>query len=197
MWEDLLTVRSLDVVQPVQSGSRGGRPRPVPLVRRPGPAELDAAEQVLGVALPASYRTFCSQLGPGILRDWIRIYAPCTSDHHIDLVAYGQRWREFDDTRVRAQHSWWRPYSFPVNDLVTFADTMAGDVFGFYPKEPTTGGEYAIYRIDREPPPGPVVELVRVADSFVDFIDLVVFGPRVADAPLTWQPFGVPMRRGG
>jgi SMI1 / KNR4 family (SUKH-1) len=189
MWEDLLRARSLELVQPTYGGSRGGPAKPVPPVTKPGPAQLDAAEAVLGVALPGSYRAFCMELGPGALRDWIRVYAPCAETSHYDLVAYGRDWREFDDSH-RQGESWWRPYSFPVNDLVTFADTMTGDVFGFYPKEPTAGDEFAVYRIPREPDPGPVVELERVADSFPGFLEAEAFHDRMADAPLTWEPFG-------
>jgi hypothetical protein len=201
MWKNLLAERSLELLPPMHGGSRGGRPRPVPPVRKPSPRDLDGAEAALEVALPASYREFCCELGPGVLRDWIRIYAPCADVKYVDLVTYGKDWRHFDDSHLH-QESWWRPYSFPVNDLVTFADTMSGDVFGFYPKEPTTGDEYAIYLIDREPPPDtPVVELVRVAASFVGFIDAVFDGRiegggrlilRAEDAPMTWKPFGRP-----
>jgi len=52
-------------------------------------------------------------------------------------------------------------YSFPVNDLTVFADTMEEANFGFYTKEKTAGDEYAVYMISSEE---------MKADSFPDFM---------------------------
>jgi len=68
-------------------------------------------------------------------------------------------------------------------------------VFGFHPKEPTAGDEYAIYCIPREPDLGPVIELERVAESFPGFLEAEAFNPRLVDAPLTWEPFGAVPKR--
>jgi SMI1/KNR4 family protein SUKH-1 len=160
-------------------------------VGKPTEQDLDKAETRLGASLPGSYREFARDIGPGILCDWFRIYAPCMDSEYADLVTYAEGTR-----RALPGEDHPLAFPFPVKDLVAFADTMAGDCFGFHPREGTGDDEYAIYVMPGEPPPG----VVRVADSFIDFIDNVVFGNRLVDLklcssaswPMTWEPFYLP-----
>jgi SMI1/KNR4 family protein SUKH-1 len=209
MWESFLESRGLQEVTPEflaghetkdawsaqvvgqRAKGRDGKWRRFPPVSKPSAADIDAAEKAIGVALPASYRAFCMQLGPGTLADLYRIYAPCSDWPSMDLAT----------NAIRCRDSWPRPgqpyaYPFPVQDLVAFANTLMGDNFGFYPKEPTHGDEYAVYAVLREPPPESMI--ARVADSFVDFIDNVVLDRRMMDLGIfvfeagreyrTWEP---------
>jgi hypothetical protein len=210
MWERFLESRGLQEVTPEflaahetkdawreqvrgqRAKDRYGKWKRFPPVSKASAADLDAAEKAIGVALPVSYRAFCMQLGPGTLTDMYRIYAPCRDCPSMDLAT----------NAIRCRDSWPQPgqpyaYPFPVHDLVAFANTLMGDNFGFYPKEPTQGDEYAIYAVLREPPPESMI--ARVAESFVDFIDNVVLGRRMLDLGIfvfeagpeyrTWEPF--------
>jgi hypothetical protein len=177
MWEDLFDKHKVELQAPQ------GQP-----VSKPTDQDLDEAEKRLGVPLPASYRAFAMEIGPGILCDWFRIYAPCRDSETADLASYAEKTRQAlpDENHPLA-------FPFPVKDLIPFADTMIGDCFGFYPKEKTKDDEYAIYVMLGEPPP----RVVRVADSFSDFIDNVVFGKRLVELklynsaswPMMWEPF--------
>ena len=182
MWEGLFEKYKVDLP------AAQGRP-----VGKPTEQDLDKAETRLGVSLPGSYRAFAREIGPGILCDWFRIYAPCRDSESADLVTYAERTRQ---ALPGENHP--LAFPFPVKDLVAFADTMVGDCFGFYPKEGTRDDEYAIYVMLGEPPPS----VVRVAGSFTDFIDNVVFGKRLVDLklcssaswPMMWEPFYLPRK---
>jgi SMI1/KNR4 family protein SUKH-1 len=210
MWESFLESRGIQEVTPEflathetedawreqvagqRVKGRDGKWKRFPPVAKPSAADVDAAEKALGVALPTSYRAFCMQLGPGVVADMFRIYAPCRDSPFMDLTTEATQLRD----------SWPRPgqpyaYPFPVQELVVFASTLMGDNFGFYPKERTQGDEYAIYAVLREPPPESMI--ARVADSFIDFVDNVVLGRRMVDLGVfafgagpeyrTWEPF--------
>jgi hypothetical protein len=175
MWEDFFEKYKVEVL-----GPQG---------QQPTEEDMAEAEMRLGVSLPASYREFCQMIGAGILRDWIRIYAPCKEPKYADLVAYAEDARQ---GLPDADHP--LAFPFPVKDLIAFADTMAGDCFGFYPKERTEEGEDPIYVMLSEPPP----TVIKVASSFTDFIEHVVFGKRLLELqiytdedelPRTWEPF--------
>jgi hypothetical protein len=184
MWEELFKKHSLKEVKPSK-----------PAVTKPGLRELAEAEAALGDPLPASYKAFCMEIGPVILLDNYRIYAPCAENDYADLVKNAMRWKQYSDKDLE-KYSW--PievprFSFPVNDLIVFADTLAGDNFGFYHKERTAGNEYAVYMISSEEP-----EVDRVVDSFPSFIENVVFGNRLVELGIfsdlgelrkTWEPF--------
>jgi|SRR5262245_15444188 len=184
MWEGLFTKYSLKE----NETSR-------PAVAKPGLRELAEAEAALGDPLPASYKAFCMEIGPVVLLDNYRIYAPCAENDYADLVKSAMRWKQYSDKELE-KYSWPAgvpKYSFPVNDLIVFADTLAGDNFGFYTKEKTAGDEYAVYMISSEE-----MEVDKVADSFPDIIENVFFGQRLVDLGIfsdlgelkkTWEPF--------
>jgi SMI1/KNR4 family protein SUKH-1 len=184
MWEDLFTKHSLKEVKPSK-----------PVVGKPGLRELAEAEAALGDPLPPSYRAFCMEIGPCIILDFIRIYAPCADNDSADLVKNAMDWKQYSDKDME-KYSWPAgvpKYSFPVNELIVFADTMEGDNFGFYTKEKTAGDEYPIYMISSEE-----MKVYKVADSFPDFIENVVFGKRLVELGIfsdlgemkkTWEPF--------
>jgi hypothetical protein len=184
MWEMLFTKHSLKEVKPSK-----------PVVSKPGLRELAEAEAALGDPLPASYKAFCIEIGPCKLLDNFRIYCPCAENKYADLVMNAMDWKQYSDKDME-KYSW--PievprYSFPVNDLIAFADMMEGDNFGFYTKERTAGDEYAVYMISSEE-----MKVDKVADSFPDFIENVIFGKRLielglfssmGELPKTWEPF--------
>jgi SMI1/KNR4 family protein SUKH-1 len=184
MWEGLFTKHSLKEVKPSK-----------PIVSKPGLRELAEAEAALGAPLPASYKAFCIEIGPCKLLDNFRIYCPCVENKYADLVNNAMDWAQYSDEDME-KYSW--PievprYSFPVYDLIAFADTMEGDNFGFYTKERTTGDENAVYMISSAE-----TKVDKVADSFLDFIENVVFGNRLVELGIfstlgelkkTWEPF--------
>lgn len=140
------------------------------LVRRRGGAitpletetELDAAEQLLGSPLPASYRAFALRFGLG---GWL---------HELPelfrlLPAPGMREQSWADSVIAATQFWRSPEVIGLGDelpadflrhAVVFGCDQGAYTFLFHTGEVTnpTTSEYRIYQIPRHEGPEPICE---------------------------------------
>jgi len=143
------------------------------VIHRPPSTKIDAAlnecEYSLGINLPASYRAFIHQFGPGELLGWFRMYAPLIDGESgasdaLDIVNQHEMWQDPD--------GYWASTADPelVNRLVFCCDTGGGDAYFWDPNDVCDAqrNEYALYEL---PHSGINADVIRVADCFVDFIN--------------------------
>ncbi|MBO0868629.1 MAG: SMI1/KNR4 family protein [Micromonosporaceae bacterium] len=154
------------------------------LSRLPTAAELDAVERKLKVRLPASYRSFCQELGPGELGvddHTVQITAPCRGNKVADLMRTVKDGRKYLRFAIEQSRGTARGEGVPEiladvqpDRTVSFARDHSGASFFWRTDEPTTNGEYAIYALADEVPP----RILRVADSFEAFFRTAARGPQ-------------------
>lgn len=104
-----------------------------PLVLSP-PAEVDAAENQLGIRFPTGYREYVTRFGEGVLGGtYLRIYPPCRILSGSNNVAeWRQRiaeywfWDDGRDVLTREQ----------VLESVIIGDTLDGDELVVHPSNP-------------------------------------------------------------
>jgi SMI1/KNR4 family protein SUKH-1 len=159
-------------------------------VEKPTAAELDAVEGKLKIKLPADYRSFCQELGPGVMADLITIMAPCNDNDAVDLlkqVEHGRKVLKSAQEEIRpdfkldgSNPNERRPDEFDPGKMVSFASTLDGFNFYWNLDEPTGKDEYAIYGLNDDMPP----LLFRVTDSFRDFIMQAALGERLIEVGL-------------
>jgi hypothetical protein len=156
---------------------------------RPTPAELDTAiseyEVRAGFHLPASYREFLKQFGPGELAGYFCIYGPfprrlCTDgDNPCDLESL---WiRVFDP-----DGSWATDIEPALTQrLVPFADTIGGDWLFWDINDVRDSGkcEYGVYGASRDWRE----KIIPVAASFADFVTDVCLGRGFPETE-GWKP---------
>jgi SMI1 / KNR4 family (SUKH-1) len=156
-------------------------------VEKPTAAELDAVERELKIKLPADYRIFCQELGPGAMADLIRIMAPCPDNNAFDLM----RAVKGGQIRLKAAQEEAAPNfdldgsnpnefrldEFDPKKMVSFANTLGGDEFYWKIDEPAGKDEYVIYAITTDMPS----RMLLVADSFRDFILEAALGERLIE----------------
>jgi len=164
MWPELLKENNVGIELEGEDGP----------VEKTTAAQLDKVEQKLKLKLPASYREFCQELGPGVMADLITIMAPCPDNEAVDLS------RRVKDGRMGlkdAKEETDTLDKFDPEKMVSFASTLSGDEFYWKIDEPTKQDEYAIYGLTHEMPP----RMLRVADSFHDFIMEAALGERLLE----------------
>ncbi|MCY1074096.1 SMI1/KNR4 family protein [Archangium lansingense] len=171
---------------------RGAPPGPLPTE-----VELAAAEERLKVTFPASYRSFCTEIGPGRLGDLLEIIVPWNVKGflatprgiHRDLASFvdasnGSR-TKFTGKAIQIGVVVLGPGPVPR----PFTD-QCGPLF-FAASEPTSESEWALYALDRrqrasagETPP----RLVKLARSFTDLVLQGFCQRRLAKLPFVAAP---------
>jgi SMI1-KNR4 cell-wall len=148
---------------------------------------LSACERELGLALPASYRAFVHQFGPGDLSGFFRIYAPPYRG------ARGRALRFWDITReneaVREPDRWWAGEADPalLTRLVLFGSTGGGDWFFWDTADmrDARAHEYGVYAHQHGDQAG---EVEPVAGSFERFVREVCLGRGYPSSDDEWHP---------
>jgi hypothetical protein len=168
-----------------------GRPVDVP-----GAADMDAAAQALGIALPPSYATFARKYGNGLTCNLFMIYVPMSKAGYSWSSGLPERSADLRDDIARALGRG-RLQLQPgqtvalVERLVPFADSENGDDILAWDPEDRAGddGELAIYAVDD------TSSLRKVAPDLGDLLRRVarpstggVLAGATFTLPLTFEP---------
>lgn len=165
MWQELFKKNNIEILNDFESES----------VDKPSNDDLELVEQKLSIKLPIDYRNFCLELGPGMIADWIRIFAPCEENLYVDLYSQIESgWQTFDSEAEDI------PNEFKKEKMISFSTTDNGDTFYWKIDEPTDGGNFAIYGLTHTLP----ASIIKVADNFHDFIMEAGFGNRLIDVDM-------------
>jgi len=150
-------------------------------------AGLSACEDQLGIRLPASYRAFVRQFGPGELTGYFHIYAPPYRGVRGRALEHWDILRE--NEAVRDPRGFWASDTDPalVGRLVLFASTIGGDWFFWDTADlrDARAHEYGVYGHERGAGGG---EVELVAASFEQFIRDVCLGRGYPRCNEEWQP---------
>ncbi len=160
MWREKIEERGFEI-----RIMQGAKQAEIPTSR-----QLDEAERELGIRFPESYRTFCSELGPGEWREDIQIGAPFESDHEGNLFRMVEVGRQVISA-LRGKI----PDRFDVSNTIGFATSQIRLTFHWKLDE-KKGDEYAIYFVDGEAP-----AVKKIADTFEEFILETCMGDRLSD----------------
>ena len=128
---------------------------------------LKRVERELGIRLPAGYKAFIHQFGPGEIGGYFRIFGPAIPkfrDWGNDIVKENQGWR--------GPRSVWTKYGRPelVSRLVCFSTTIGGDACFWDPGDvrDSRRHEYGVYVLSR----GSMdLEVKEATGSFKEFIE--------------------------
>jgi hypothetical protein len=130
-------------------------------------AALDRVEADLGIRLPAGYRAFIHQFGPGEIGGYFRIYGPPITgfrDYGNDILEENRSWREPDGA--------WASSGDPklVARPVCFSTTIGGDACFWDPEDVrnSRAHEYGIYVLSRG---NMDMKVEEAASSFKEFIE--------------------------
>jgi len=149
MWK---TLRGQITVKPPKRGA----------MKQAKAAALDQFEADFGVKLPASYRAFVEEFGPGEIGGYFRICAPGYNGKSLDLAGLVKLVRENSDVYADQYGD-----EKLVAGMIPFADTIGGDVIVWNPKK--AGGkdtdEYPILLLasGRDKP-------IKLAATFPEFV---------------------------
>jgi hypothetical protein len=161
--------------------------------RLPEEPDLAAAEKRLKVRLPDSYRTFCTEIGPGRFGDFLEIFSPwrfkgtfvpqniaSRLSPHVD--ATGRPPRDLGKTAIHFGYLVWG--APPVPRVIS---NQSAEVF-FLPGEPTEPDELVIYALDRRVRSGAPLRLVKLARTFPQLIAEGFAGKKLQRLPFVSAP---------
>ena len=140
-----------------------------------GPSEMKVVretERKLKVKFPESYAAFATEVGPGVISRYYRIYVPTKEAQWCSLTTEVRRIRKAvaKDLIERKEEKLSASF-FP------FGNTVGGDTIGWDTRRVSgDGSEYPIYLIDRRSR-----QVYRVAETFPDFITNVCLGTRLTE----------------
>lgn len=154
MWKELLA--TMEVTRDVPNGYRRVFVDDFSL--------YDALETKYSFVFPRSFKEFLRVFGTGFLADYFNFYGP---NHGLEEQIH---WR---DMRKKALMKIFRQAEM-LPRIVIFCDTLGGDLIAWDPEDVTDkkAGEFGIYALPRNDN-----QIVRLADTFHDFILDVCLGP--------------------
>lgn len=129
---------------------------------------LDQFETQAGVALPVSYRSYCSVFGAGELGRLVEIAVP---NYPGEAVKYSLEWLQ-ELAQDDLEYDEYSPDPAQHARSVFFANDITGAMYFFDPDDVTAPkeNEYGVYRLLSD------FEVYRVADDFGAFVTEVVLG---------------------
>jgi hypothetical protein len=179
-WHDLLQRHGIAVL---------GTP-----ARLPVEADLAKTEARLKIRFPESYRSFCTELGPGRFGDLLELWVPWQAKGFFEspqdirarltsLVDASGGTRQ--SLTEKAIHFGYVVLGAPPIPRVI--SNRSAELL-FLPSETTEGDEYAIYALDHRMPRGTPPRLVKLARSFTALVQEGFAGKRLSRLPFVSAP---------
>lgn len=160
----------------------------------PQEADLARTEQRLKVKLPESYRSFCTELGPGRLGDLLDVWVPWHAKGFFQSpTEIGSRLKALKDasgkprTSLEGKAVQFGLVAFGSPPVPRPISGKCAELF-FAVSEPAAGGEYTIYALDHRAPQGQPPRLVKLAASFTDLLLEGFVQKRLAKMPWVSAP---------
>jgi hypothetical protein len=163
--------------------------------RLPVEADIARTEARLKVALPTSYRTFCTEIGPGRFGDLLEVWVPWHVKGFFEsprdirarltslMDATGGGRQSLSEKAIQLGYVM---LGAPPSPRVISG--RCADLF-FLPSEPTGGDEWAIYALDRRGTSGGAApRLVKIARSFTSLLVEGFAAKRLARLPFVSAP---------
>jgi hypothetical protein len=165
-----------------------------PPARLPVEADIAKTEARLKVRFPESYRSFCTEVGPGRFGDLLELWVPWHAKGFFDsprdirarlttlVDASGGTRQSLEE---KAIHIGYVVLGAPPIPRVI--SNRSAELF-FLPSEVTDGDECALYALDHRAPSGAPPRLVKLARTFTALILEGFAGKRLARLPFVSAP---------
>jgi hypothetical protein len=154
--------------------------RPGSTILAPTAEDLDRFERELEFELPASYRSYMLEIGPGSVGEYYIINAP--------LYRHPQRGMQREVKQLQKDALLSEIYGGEfVSRMIPFATSIGGDIFAWDPTTPAAGKklDYTVFVLPRD-----LNRVVKVAKDFESFVYQVCLGRGLSKALPYVQGYG-------